>query len=297
MGKTQATLLVFFEYGLTMTIGALVFYLWDSLLPIILEVFVIDVLMTALIFMFSLGHNNSSVYDPYWSVMPVFLLVLIEPFWYFETVLQTLIAFSVLLWSLRLTTNWAVRFNGFNEEDFRYVEFREKFNKFYWLISLLAIHLFPTVLVFLGLLPLMILILYGTPQIAFVTLGSIIIVIGVIVSFVADRQLRLHRETHPYKPIKSGLWLFSRHPNYLGELCFWYGIALMSAPIGVAYAIVGIIPMTLLFEFYSIPKMESRTLAKKPGYQNVIDTVPRLLSFPYVVKRVIEQFNPVKKSE
>ncbi len=297
MGKTKATLIIFLEYGLTMALGAMVFLMWETGLPLLLKVFIIDVLMTVVIFLFSMGHNNSSVYDPYWSVIPVFLLVLIKPYWYFDGIVYTLIAFAVLLWSVRLTYNWAMRFEGFDAEDFRYQEFREQFGKWYWLISLLAIHLFPTMLVFLGLLPVMILILYHTPQILFVVIGSSIITIGVLISFFADKELRLHREKDKETPIQSGLWAYSRHPNYLGELLFWYGIALMSAPIGVAYAVVGIIPMTLLFEFYSIPKMESRTLRRKSDYQSIIDEVPRLLSIPYIIRKLRMSQEPIDQKQ
>ncbi|MCF7943286.1 MAG: DUF1295 domain-containing protein [Spirochaetia bacterium] len=60
---------------------------------------------------------------------------------------------AVLFWSGRLTINWALNWKGLQDEDWRYVGFRRSFPRSYWLVSFAAIHLFPTMMVFIACIP------------------------------------------------------------------------------------------------------------------------------------------------
>ena len=83
--------------------------------------------------------------------------------------------------------------------------------------------------------------------------------------------------------MQSGLWAFSRHPNYLGEIGFWGGMFLFAiSASGLKqttgyWTIIGFISMVILFKFISIPLMEKRNIERKPGYLEYIRKVPALL--------------------
>ena len=80
----------------------------------------------------------------------------------------------------------------------------------------------------------------------------------------------------------SGLWAWCRHPNYLGEMGFWWGLWLLgiAADAGVWWTVVGPISITLLFVGISIPMIDRRHVARRPGYAEHMRAVPSLLPRP-----------------
>ena len=140
--------------------------------------------------------RNSSVYDPYWSVIPFFFILI----WYVYfgggawEIYQYLTAIVVSLWSWRLTLSWARGFPGWHHEDWRYVNFRNQFGKFFQPINFLAIHLYPTLIVFLGMWPLFWVYDFGEMQSSLLFYGSICIAfVGIWFEYIADNQLARFR--------------------------------------------------------------------------------------------------------
>jgi steroid 5-alpha reductase family enzyme len=230
-------------------------------------------------------HNNSSVYDPYWSVIPIFIVILWMVHLSLFNYISYIILFGVIVWGLRLTINWGTDFKGFIEEDFRYVDFRKTFKKFYWLISFLGIHMFPTLIVYLGLYPVYYIFTNSVNNELFIYLGTVIMLLSAILSYFSDTQLRKHKLNSKKESIKTGVWKYSRHPNYLAELMFWFGIFIAS--LSIEFNVInslGIMGMILLFNLYSIPKMEKRLLNNKSDYGDIVETVPRLLPLSFFKK-------------
>lgn len=282
MKKKESLLLTLIVYLVAVTVGAFSYYYFKETYSILVATLLADIIMTTIVFVSSVLINNSSMYDPYWSIIPMLIVIL----WMTELGTYNwqniLVVFAVLVWGIRLTYNWIKDLRGFNHEDFRYVDFRNKFGKLYWVISYLGIHLFPTLIVFLSLYPIYYLFTNSVNYNVFIIIGVAIMLVGAIISYVADDQLRKHKNKGSRTSIREGLWNYSRHPNYLGEVTFWIGTFVTSLAIGFApFAPLGAIGMVLLFNLYSVPKMEHKLLKNKADYQNVIDEVPRFLFWKY----------------
>jgi steroid 5-alpha reductase family enzyme len=244
-----------------------------------------DVIATLVVFIASLIFRNASLYDPYWSVAPVPIAL----FWWalsdFDaTDIRKILAFvAVMIWAIRLTLNWARGWSGLDHEDWRYQMLRSKTGVFYPLVNLSGIQLFPTVLVFLGCLPLYYIMALpeGTALGWLDILGFLVSVGGAAMELIADEQLKIFKKKHtdPQAFIDSGLWYYSRHPNYFGEIIFWLGLYLMalSASADYYWTGVGFLAMFLLFQFISIPMMDERMVKKRPAYKPHMKKVSRLV--------------------
>jgi steroid 5-alpha reductase family enzyme len=244
-----------------------------------------DLAATVTIFIISVIMNNSSMYDPYWSVKPAVIAGYYLAAFPGAGPRGILVSALVLLYSLRLTTNFYRDWPGLVKEDFRYVSFRNQFPSFYWPVSFLAVHLFPTVMVWLGCLPLYAVFSSGeVPLNGFDLAGGIVLAGAVTLAFVADGQLRRFKETQANKgkTIDVGLWRLSRHPNYLGEISTWWGLLLFGLACGWQWwwTAIGAVVITAMFVFASIPLMEKRLLQSRPDYLDYRSRTPMLLPAP-----------------
>jgi len=248
------------------------------------NIFIADVIATIIVFAFSLLLNNSSVYDPYWSVAPPIIAVyLILLFPEANSIRQLTILALVLFWSMRLTLNWLRGWPDLEHQDWRYTSIAEKTGKLYWPVSFLGIHFMPTVFVFLGCLPLWYSLSSAEPFNFIDFIAVLFTFSAILVEWIADEQLIKFRKGNSKNSfMNSGLWAISRHPNYLGEISFWGGIFLFTASsngfkqTAGYWAVIGFISMVILFKFISIPLMEKRNITRKAGYEEYIRKVPAL---------------------
>lgn len=278
MKKFRDLTIIFLIYALAYGVGyAACFMLKNT----ILKLFVFDVAATLVTFIFSLILHNSSVYDAYWSltpmVMSIWLFVEMKAFSAWQIVFLT--AFDI--WSLRLTINWIIVFTDFSYEDWRYKKYREENKKAVWfLLNLVGIHYMPTFIVFAGMLPLFE--IAKCEMNALSLIGVAVILLGTAFEFFADRQmhrfLKLTKDSTEKTTCRIGLWNYSRHPNYLGEITVWWGVFLTMLPFAYTswYFIVGAVAVTVLFNAVSIPLMEKRQLARRPDYADYRMTTSRL---------------------
>lgn len=286
-------LLIICAYSLALITAAIVYRQLPDRMPLLLKTLMADGAATVVIFLFSLVLNNSSCYDAYWSVAPPIIVC----FWIFSiTGFQEHIyrSFAILtvtsLWAIRLTVNWALSWPGLSHEDWRLKSMRCKAGKFYWPLSLAGLHLFPTALVFFCLIPAFIAIRKGSTSFNVLDITAIAIALtAVYFEWRSDYELSIHRKTASKgKPITSGLWKYSRHPNYFGEILFWFSLWLFSLAASTAHFWIVIAPIVMLcqFVFISIPMMEKRQLDKDNGYGVVRKKVSMLI--PMALKRSSE---------
>jgi steroid 5-alpha reductase family enzyme len=249
-----------------------------------INVFIADVVATVLVFMVSVIFNNSSVYDPYWSVAPpIIVIYLMQLFPEGNEIRQFVLLAFVLFWSIRLTLNWWRGWQGIKHQDWRYTSIAEKTGKLYWPVSFIGIHFMPTIFVFLGCLPVWYALSSNESFNIFDVAAVLFTFSAILIEWIADDQLIKFRKTNNGNSfMKTGLWAVSRHPNYLGEISFWGGVFMFAvSATGLIHSnglwtIIGFISMIILFKFISIPLMEKRNIARKPGYQEYIKKVPAL---------------------
>jgi steroid 5-alpha reductase family enzyme len=239
-----------------------------------------DVAATLVVFLTSMLVGNSSLYDPYWSVAPPVIVLA----WTTNGARPILVDVLVLAWAIRLTANWARGWRGLGHEDWRYVQIREQNKAPWWLVSLTGIQLMPTLTVFAGLLAVWPAFTTTRPINVIDVLAGVVTVAAIALEATADIQLRRFTRdpANRGKVADRGLWRISRHPNYLGEIAFWWGLWLfgLAAAPSWWWTVAGPIVMVLLFALVSVPLMDKRSLARRPAYAEYMRRVPALLPRP-----------------
>lgn len=253
----------------------------DRLIPAAL---LADLAATLVVFAFSLAFDNSSLYDPYWSVAPV----AIAAFWLVRSGAQATNPRQVLvlvllgLWAARLTLNCLLRWKGLHHEDWRYSDFR-RVGGMYWPVSFFGFHLFPTLIVFLGCLALVPILGRAARAVGLLdALAAAMTLSAIWIEAAADRQLRRFLAARGASDggsggrnvefLETGLWALSRHPNYFGEVLFWWGLWLfgLAAAPSWWWTIAGPIAITGMFLGVSVPMMDRHMLARRPEYAGMI---------------------------
>tara|TARA_B100001250_G_scaffold409778_1_gene434818 strand:- start:5848 stop:6714 length:867 start_codon:yes stop_codon:yes gene_type:complete len=241
---------------------------------------------TLIVFLASSIYSNSSFYDPFWSVAPIpiaFYVALYPVSEHLDYEKISLFIIPILYWALRLTFNWMRRWEGLKDEDFRYVDLKSL--RFPRLIDLFGIHIYPTLQVNLSLLPIYYSLSISTNVANFWTyLFSFLTIMAVTLELIADNQLWRFKQSEENngKFIQSGLWKYSRHPNYLGEILFWWGLFFTTLSIDINYWYLFICPlaMNLMFSCTTCSMMDERSLLKRDGYDTYMEKTNQLLIWP-----------------
>lgn len=248
-------------------------------------------------FGFSRALNNSSVFDPFWSVAPMVFAPLLAWLGLRESaavpaVRAVVATVLVLAWGARLTFNWYRGFPGLTHEDWRYVDLRKKTGPFYWAVSLTGLHLMPTWSIYLGSLSLVTALVQGrAPLNALDAIAAAVTAFAIWLEATADAQLHAFRASKPSPDamMEQGLWAHSRHPNYLGEMLFWWGLFLFAVAGAGARAlwpdVTGGLWVTMLFHAASIPMIEKRSIERRPQYRELMQRVPMLVPWKWLLRR------------
>lgn len=278
--RNAAFAIVILWYLLAFT-GAAAFLSLAQVENIYLRILGTDVLATVIIYLGSVIHRNASLYDPYWSVIPIWIVFYLMFLVDFEVSTGgALAAIAILVWGIRLTWNWASQWKGMQHEDWRYVNLRAKSGKWFWLVNFSGIQLFPTLLVYLGCMSLVPAIKSdpNNPANWLTHVAFAVCMVAVLIEGRADQQLKDFKKTNtkPRSILKSGLWKFVRHPNYTGEILFWWGIFLFAIAENTAnwWMIAGPLCITALFFFISVPMIDRRMISRRPDYRDHIKSTP-----------------------
>ncbi len=267
----------------------LAFYFSFILLPettnnIWLKITIWHIYATLFVYFGSLVLKNSSLYDPFWSVAPLAIVIYLATISENSVLINLIILIPIIFWGIRLTRNWIIGWPGLNHEDFRYIDLKNT----YWIKSeinnLFGIHLFPTLIVNLSLYPLLYVFTYEISITFSLCISLLFTLLAVVLETIADEQMRNFRNNpaNNGKTMKFKLWKYSRHPNYLGELLFWFGICLIGINSDAAPILIILcpIPMMMLFVFVSCPLMDERSLKNRSDYQEYMVKTSQLLLLP-----------------
>ncbi|MBO7762721.1 MAG: DUF1295 domain-containing protein [Clostridia bacterium] len=261
--------------------GVTVFFACGQM-PLYSALLIADAAATVLVYLVGLLFGNASAYDPYWSVQPPVILTAFAVGLGRPSIWDVLLLLVIWLWGIRLTANWAYTFGGLTHEDWRYRMLRKRTGKAFWLVSLLGIHMFPTLVVYACILPVVYALFDGGAGNALTVLGVILSLFAITLQTVSDVQMQAFRKSGRGGFIRVGLWRYARHPNYLGEILMWWGIALASLSLLPALMwplCLGAAVNTAMFLFISI-RMADRRQAEKEGYALYFSETRNLIPLP-----------------
>lgn len=239
------------------------------MINVLLQLSVCIGLYASLWFIISILVRRNDVADTAWGLGYILICVYL-----FSTQNQSstasLVYVLVAIWALRLSAHIFIRNRG-KTEDFRYQQWRKDWGKtFYWR-SYLQVYLLQGFLMLVIALPIVVAGVSGTNHWSFDTFAGILLWgIGFFFQSVGDYQLAQFIKKRPHREavLQSGLWKYSRHPNYFGEITMWWGIFIITLP--MPYSWIGMLgpwTITLLLIFVSgIPLLEKR-YHDNPEYQ------------------------------
>ena len=276
--KTLSILLIASIYIMAAALGLGVYMLmpfafWAKLL-------IADIACTVFVFIFSMIFKNASVYDPYWSVQPIVIVVFFAC-GHMITLPSLLLLISIIYWGIRLTGNWAYTFGGLKHQDWRYTKFENESGKIYPLINLAGIHLMPTLIVYLCTLPAVFVIRNELSANAGSVIGMAVCIGAATLQLFSDVQMQRYRKSGEHGLIRTGLWKYARHPNYLGEILMWWGVGIQAVSVMPDhwYLFAGALANTIMFFAVSIPLADKRQ-SQKPGYAEYKAATRSLLPIP-----------------
>ena len=170
----------------------------------------------------------------------------------------------VTVWGVRLAWHIATRnFAPGRREDVRYAEMRLRWGSAWPLRSLLTVFLLQGALMWIVASPITVVLASTGPPFGWLDVVAVAAwTAGIAFEALGDAQLRewLAEPTNRGRPLTTGVWGWTRHPNYFGDALAWWGIGLLalSMPYG-AFGLVGPAVMTLLLRFVSgVPPLEKR---------------------------------------
>jgi len=230
-------------------------------------------MMTAL-WVLSLVLKNSSIVDIFWGT-GFALINLLAYFYSQQSIQQSLFTIIVTLWGLRLSIHIFLRNHG-KPEDFRYAQWRKEQGARWWWISFFKVFLLQGVLMLIIASPLL-----AVQTVANVSSFTVVNVIGFVVwalgfffEAVGDYQLARFKSDpqHHGKLFTSGLWRYSRHPNYFGDTMQWWGFYILAAASGYWWTIFSPAIITLLLLRVSGVTLLEKTMKTRHGYEEYIQT-------------------------
>jgi steroid 5-alpha reductase family enzyme len=231
----------------------------------------------------SVKKQDASIVDSIWSLMFLFasIIYLLSADTY--TSQQILVFTLVTIWALRLSVYITWR-NWGKSEDSRYQDIRARYSPNFALKSLFIIFTFQAILAWLISLPLWFVFSYPVTFGLINTMGLVLWFIGIFFEAVGDAQLAKFRKSgldQKKEVMDRGLWRYTRHPNYFGEACIWWGYYLFALSAGGWWTIIAPVLMTwLLLKFSGVALLEKDIVHRRPAYQDYIQRTSAFFPWP-----------------
>jgi len=233
-------------------------------------------------YILSIFIRRADIVDIGWGLGFIMVAWLIFSLNYSGNISAGIIPLCVTVWWIRLSSHIFQRNRG-NPEDYRYAEWRRDWGKTFWIRSYFQIFLLQGLLLFLVSLPLIFTGSITSPYSSiFMVLGFVIWCIGFSFEIIWDAQLAAFKKNpdNKGKLLESGLWKYTRHPNYFWEVTLWWWIWVMSLAFAPHWWTI-IWPCTISFLIYfvsGIPLLEKK-LMKHPEFPQYSKRVSKFVPF------------------
>jgi steroid 5-alpha reductase family enzyme len=235
----------------------------------------------------SLMRNNVTHVDSMWSLF--FMIAALTCAHLTDSmILRTqIVIILVSVWALRLCLYLTWR-NWGPHEDHRYVQIRQNNEPHFWFKSIYIIFGLQALLAWVISMSIFGAINSNAPINLFDYLGIFMVIVGFLWESIGDWQLMRFKSnpSNKGKVLNTGLWRYSRHPNYFGEFCIWWGLYLISIAAGAWWSLISPIFMTiLLLKVSGVSLLESTIVERRPAYAEYIKNTNAFL--PWFPKRMV----------
>jgi steroid 5-alpha reductase family enzyme len=237
-----------------------------------------------IVFVIGAVKDRFDIIDSAWG--PTFIVIAAANLWTADHVYwwKLLVFAMVVLWGCRLAWHIGRRFVKSQEEDRRYTELRSKWpQKLLGLQTYLRIYVAQALLACVVSVPVMLVMHATSYKPALVIVGLLLWLIGFAFEAVGDQQLKdfIADATNKGKLMTAGLWRYSRHPNYFGELTQWWALGIIG--LMASYGVVGLIGPAalslLILAVSGVPPAE-RSSSKRPGWESYKRRTSVLIPLP-----------------
>jgi steroid 5-alpha reductase family enzyme len=228
-----------------------------------------------LLWLVSLVVKDASIIDAFWGLG----FVVLAWFYHFQVadnqnVRSFVLCILTSLWGVRLALHIGIRNHG-KGEDYRYQAWRLEHGKNFWWVSFFRVFLLQGFLLWIIAVPLLIGQVSTEKNLQlFDYLGITIWIIGFLFEAFGDWQLVQFKKNsnNKGKLLTSGLWKYTRHPNYFGDAFLWWGYFCFTISVGVYWTIFSPILMTfLLMRVSGVALLEKKLVETKPQYKEYIE--------------------------
>ncbi|HYQ72483.1 MAG TPA: DUF1295 domain-containing protein [Gammaproteobacteria bacterium] len=232
----------------------------------------IALIVPALTWVVSVFIKDVSIVDSIWSLL---LLALCATYYLMNehaTTRATLVLALAAVWGLRLSAHITWRNRG-EPEDARYQAMRRQYSPNFALKSLGIVFLLQGMLAWLISLPLLAAVTGSRPLQLLDAAALALVVFGILFESIADAQLAAfkRRPESGGKVLDTGLWRYTRHPNYFGECCVWWGFYLFAVAAGGWWSILSPALMTfLLLRVSGVSLLEKDIRERRPAYADYV---------------------------
>ncbi|CAB4883498.1 unannotated protein [freshwater metagenome] len=214
--------------------------------------------------------KNASIVDIVWGLGFVMVAWVARFSADGDSARQWLLVAMVSVWGLRLSGYLFWRNHG-KGEDFRYRAMRRHYGARFGLISLATVFGLQGVLMFVVSLPVQLGQADATPKLGVIAyVGVAVWLVGLFFEVVGDAQLARFKANpaNAGTVMSTGLWRYTRHPNYFGDACVWWGIGIVAAETGSgAWGLIGSLLMTVLLRRVSgVTLLEKSLVKRREGY-------------------------------
>lgn len=220
--------------------------------------FIFLIMLVSFIFIVALYKKNNGIIDSFWGITFIQTVIIGLVMTSDITLKMLVISIFVIMWGLRLSYHVFKR-NYKKEEDFRYANFRREWKRYFNLRAYFQIFILQAILSFVISIP----IIYtasSPSSLSYINMiGIFIWIVGFMFEVVGDKQLKEFLKVRKDKAVMdSGLWKYTRHPNYFGEALLWWGIFLIAFDNNVLIMISPLTITFLLLFVSGVPLLEKR---------------------------------------